>query len=249
MYNSELNRKLILVGIFSLAMGFLETAVVVYLREIYYPDGFQFPLVAMSQQILSAELLRELATLIMLVCIGWLSGRTFNSRFAWFLYSFAIWDIFYYLFLKLLLNWPESLFTTDILFLIPLLWVGPVLAPVIISLSMILLAVLILKVEEKTGSIRMKKLHWFLFITGSLVLLLSFMLDYFFFIQQLPINELKETDPFNQLMVQNSTYMPGPFKWWLFSLGQSIIFVGIYLLWKSQKKRYNAYIWEHLNCF
>ncbi len=233
----ELNRKLFLVGIFSLAMGFLETIVVVYLRELYYPNGFQFPLAAMNQQILLAELLRELATLIMLVCIGWLAGRTFNSRFAWFLYSFAIWDLFYYVFLKLLLNWPESLFTTDILFLIPLLWVGPVLAPVITSLSMILLAALILHAEERAGSIRIKKLPWFLFVSGSLVLIVSFTLDYFFFIQQLPLNEWKESESFSQIMVQNSNYLPGPFNWWLFSTGQSIILVGIYFVWKSLAKR------------
>ena len=29
--------------IFAVSMGFLEAIVVVYIRELYYPDGFRFP--------------------------------------------------------------------------------------------------------------------------------------------------------------------------------------------------------------
>jgi membrane protein implicated in regulation of membrane protease activity len=64
---------------------------------------------------------------------------------------FAIWDIFYYIFLWLLIGWPESFFTWDILFLLPVTWVGPVLAPVINSLTMIVLAGLILLADRKTS--------------------------------------------------------------------------------------------------
>ncbi|MBN2481771.1 MAG: hypothetical protein JXB19_08530, partial [Bacteroidales bacterium] len=123
--------------LFSIAMGFMESAVVVYIREISYPEGFDFPLVPMDNTLEVTEILREAATMIMLLAAGYLGGRTLSERFTWFLYCFAIWDIFYYVFLKLLLGWPASFMTWDILFLIPVAWTGPVITPVIISLTMI----------------------------------------------------------------------------------------------------------------
>ena len=137
-------RTLLIISLFSVAMGFLESAVVVYLRDILYPGGFDFPLSPIPVDLAVTELLREVATLVMLVTIGILVSNRFSTGFAWFIYSFAIWDIFYYVFLKLLLGWPESLFTWDVLFLIPTTWTGPVLSPVLVSLSMILLALVIL---------------------------------------------------------------------------------------------------------
>ena len=88
---------LLWVIIFSIAMGFLETAVVVYLRHIYYPQGFKFPLAPIDTSLVVVEVGRELATIIMLLGVGAIAGRTFASRFAYFILSFAIWDIFYYL--------------------------------------------------------------------------------------------------------------------------------------------------------
>ena len=92
------NSTILWLTIFGIAMGFLETAVVIYLRRIYYPDGFKFPLVEIENGILSVEILREVATIIMLFAIGFLAGKTKLQRFAFFIYSFAIWDIFYYVF-------------------------------------------------------------------------------------------------------------------------------------------------------
>src|SRR5215204_495359 len=136
---NPLTKKLIWVTIFSIAMGFMETAIVVYLRKIYYPGGFQFPLVPMEADLVLVEILREAATIIMLVGIGILIGKNTSQKFAYFIYCFAIWDLCYYIFLKLLLDWPESLLTPDILFLIPVPWVGPVIGPCIISMTMIVL--------------------------------------------------------------------------------------------------------------
>ena len=137
-------RILFIITIFSIAMGFMESSVVVYLREILYPGGFDFPLAPINLHLAITELIREAATLIMLLTIGIIAGRTASERFAWFIFSFAIWDLFYYIFLKLLLGWPESLLTWDILFLIPITWVGPVISPVLVALTMILLAVIII---------------------------------------------------------------------------------------------------------
>ena len=106
--------------IFSIAMGFLEAIVVVYIREIYYPQGFQFPLKEFPQWIIVIELIREICTLLMLGTVAWISGQTFLQRFSVFIFIFGIWDIFYYIALKLFLNWPDSILTWDILFLIPL---------------------------------------------------------------------------------------------------------------------------------
>jgi hypothetical protein len=110
-------RTLIIVTSFFIALGYIESAVVIYMREILYPAGFQFPLAPIKIDLAITEIIREAATLVILVCIGFITGRTFSEGFAWFLYSFAIWDLFYYVFLKLLIGWPESLLTFDILFI------------------------------------------------------------------------------------------------------------------------------------
>ena len=164
MNQQQLLNKLLIISIFSIAMGFLESSVVVYLREIYYPNGFNFPLAPIDKHIAITKILREAATVIMLFSIGYLAAKSIASRLAWFIFSFAIWDIFYYVFLKLLINWPESLLTDDILFLIPVTWVGPVITPVIVSLSMIFLALVILYFESENISVKIIRLEWILFI-------------------------------------------------------------------------------------
>jgi len=131
------NKRFVAVTIFAIAMAFLEAAVVEYLRQLYYPEGFSFPLKMIPMNIYFVELGREAATIIMLAAIGYLAGKNFLTRFSAFIIAFGVWDIFYYVFLKLILNWPSSLFDWDILFLIPLPWIGPVLAPVIISVLLI----------------------------------------------------------------------------------------------------------------
>ena len=124
---------------FATAMAWVEAAVVYYLRtmldriEPYQPN----PLPAMGT-LGAVELFREASTLLMLLAVGILAGRTWRSRVAYASVAFGIWDIEYYLFLKLICGWPHSLLNWDILFLIPLPWWGPVLAPVSIALLMII---------------------------------------------------------------------------------------------------------------
>src|SRR5690349_1048470 len=144
----HLRRSLLWLTLFSIAMGFLESAVVIYLRALYYPHGFEFPLVLMPNTMAGVELLREAATIVMLVSIGIIAGRNTAQRFSFFIYSFAVWDIFYYIFLKVFVDWPPSFFTWDILFIIPVPWVGPVLAPCIISLTMIVLTLFVIIAAE-----------------------------------------------------------------------------------------------------
>ena len=97
---TTLIKKYWYVGLFAVAMGLFECAVVVYLRELSFPNGFDFPLKPIGHNLAAVELWREVATIFMLVAVGWMAGHNKNTRFAWFIYAFAIWDIFYYVFLK-----------------------------------------------------------------------------------------------------------------------------------------------------
>ena len=112
-------KRYVWLAVFAIAMAYLESAVVVYLRLIYYPNGFDFPLVVIPMREALIELGREGATVVMLVAVGRLGTRGFWSGFAGFMFIFGVWDIFYYVWLKVFLNWPPSLATWDILFLLP----------------------------------------------------------------------------------------------------------------------------------
>ena len=151
--------KIFLSVIFAAAMGYLEAAVVVYLRELYYPEGFHikekvgFPFIKFglveelkpfSKKLILTELGREAATIIMLVALSVIAGNSVKSYIAYFLLLFGIWDFFYYVFLKVILGWPESLSTTDVYFLIPTPWIGPVWLPVLLSLIIIVVALVII---------------------------------------------------------------------------------------------------------
>ncbi|MCS7310046.1 MAG: hypothetical protein NZ741_07475 [Armatimonadetes bacterium] len=141
------------VVLFAAAMGYVEAAVVVYLRDHYYPDGFPIPVQLgrvpirftripefegrMPQRTIRTEIGREAATIVMLLTLALIGSNTFWQGLGVFLLAFGVWDITYYLFLKLLIRWPESLKTLDVLFLIPVPWIGPVWLPVSVSAVMI----------------------------------------------------------------------------------------------------------------
>jgi hypothetical protein len=142
--------RVLLVALFSIAFAYIESSVVVYLRAIFYKDGFIFPITDFSQMTgfmpyLLTEIGREAATLVLIVTGAILIGKDTRSRWAWFLIIFAVWDIFYYVWLKVLLNWPASILDWDILFLMPAVWAGPVLAPVITSCVMLWAAWILLR--------------------------------------------------------------------------------------------------------
>ena len=164
-------------AIFSIAMAFVESAVVVYLRAIFYPEGFTFPLMAMSDYKILVEVLREVATICMLMAVAYLAGKKPWERFAWFMLSFGIWDIFYYVWLKALLDWPSSLLDWDVLFLIPLPWIGPVIAPVSIALLMMVFSILIIHSYQKGLDLKPTFLSVALSFAGLLLVFYSFMHD------------------------------------------------------------------------
>ncbi len=219
--------------LFSIAMGFMESAVVVYLREIYYPAGFSFPLQPIDGSIAMTEVLREAATLIMLITAGILAGRTPAERFGFFIMAFGIWDIFYYVFLYLLLGWPESLLTWDILFLIPTTWVGPVLGPVVNSLSMIVLALMITRFTSCGTRVFIAGREWILLISGSLVVIISYVEDYItYMLGKFTFWEIFHPGRVDELMEYALDYIPVDFSWWIFMVGQLLITAGILLFYR-----------------
>lgn len=168
---------LALIALFAVAMAFVEAAVVVYLRGLFYPEGFSLPLKVLPDRYIAVELFRELATMVMLVTVAGLAGKRFWERFGYFLILFGVWDIFYYLWLAATLGWPASLFDWDILFLIPLPWIGPVIAPVAVSCVMVVAGYLIVRRFSSGGSFRVTIPAWTLSMCATAVLLYSFMHD------------------------------------------------------------------------
>ena len=138
-------KKFLLLTLFSISFAYVESTIVVYLRGIYYPQGFEFPFKLISERHLIIEIGREFMTMVMLFTVALIAmgkEKGFKNFTSFFIYSFGIWDIFYYVWLKVFLNWPESFFTWDVLFLIPVVWTGPVLSPVLVSIAMITAALL-----------------------------------------------------------------------------------------------------------
>jgi hypothetical protein len=165
--------------IFSIAFGYIEAAVVVYLREIFYPNGFDFPLSisaidSISRRLLLTEVGREAATLVLILTGAQLFGRNLRQRIAYFMTIFAVWDIFYYVWLKVLLNWPASIMDWDILFLIPVPWAGPVLAPVLVSGLMLVFAMVILYRDCRAEPIKVTSYDWFAFTVSAVIVIVSF---------------------------------------------------------------------------
>jgi hypothetical protein len=171
-------KRWLVVVIFAMAMAWVESAVVLYLRTMinrlvpYQPD----PLPIMTG-LGEAELVREAATLVMLVTVGWLAGRTWRSRLAYTVLAFGVWDIFYYVFLLPLTHWPSSLFDWDVLFLIPLPWWGPVIAPVAISIVLIVFGTFVSQFDQPEQPVWPGRLALAFFCLGATLALYTFMAD------------------------------------------------------------------------
>jgi len=225
-------RNIILLTVFSIAMGLLESIVVVYLRQLYYPEGFGFPLKTMATAGFRLECLREIATIAMLIAASAVAGRSAYERVSYFLYCFGIWDIFYYVWLKVLLNWPPSLFTWDILFLIPVVWVAPVLAPLICAVTIISFSGIILYLQNKGYPIEINLFERSVMCAGVLIIFLTFAWDYSRIILDagfLTGCSLSAKDcPFQKVI---EGYVPATYNWTLFFLGESLIIcsIGIFL--------------------
>ena len=199
-------------GVFASAMGILEAAVVVYLRRLYYPLGFSFPLSGIPQEMISVEVIREAATVVMLACAGALAGRDLPRKLAYFIFSFGAWDIFYYAGLRYFLGWPPSLLTWDVLFLIPVPWLAPVLAPLLCALTMVLLSILAVAGLENGRAVRPTPVRLGLLAGGAALILYTFLRDGF--------PAAAGSEAARQALAQ---YMPANYSWALFGLGEALI--------------------------
>lgn len=171
------SRKLLLIACFAVAFAYVETTVVVYLRDLIYPEGFSFPLKEIPPRLIVIELFRELATMIMLVTVALMMARQIWERFAYFIFTFGVWDIFYYVWLKATIGWPGSLTEWDVLFLIPLPWISPVIAPVLISVLMIIVGILILRLIDRRIDFRPPVISWISAFAATALILYSFLSD------------------------------------------------------------------------
>jgi hypothetical protein len=226
----ELTKTITWLTLFSIAMGYLETAVVVYMRKLYYPDGFKFPLVPISPDIAGTEFWREAATIIMLIAIGILAGKNASQRFVFFLYAFAVWDIFYYVFLYVILSWPSSLFTWDILFIIPFPWIGPVICPCLVSLTMIALMISTIYWQLKGKSGKLSSFEKLILASGCLVVIISFIWDYLSFVHNHHSAKSSFTLAHNkELFSEGAGYIPQEFSWMMFWCGEIMIAGGVIL--------------------
>lgn len=140
--------KLVLLAIFGIAMAHLEGVVVVYLRKVLGITNSESNKVSLGKfprQYMNIEISREVATIVMLVAIAWLTGASWPEKGILFLWTFAFWDLFYYLSLYILIKWPPTLKTIDVLFLIPKPWIAPVWFPIGVSgLTIIVIIFLVL---------------------------------------------------------------------------------------------------------
>jgi len=170
-------RRLVPVAIFACAMAYLEAAVVVYLRRLvgvvepWHDPGIYDATIA------AVEVGREAATLLMLAAFGWACGRNTQSRAGFAFFAFGVWDILYYAWLKVLLGWPASLLTPDILFLIPLPWWGPVLSPVLIAVLAIAAGWMAVARDDRGLRFNPGPVGWAALAAGILAALYAFMAD------------------------------------------------------------------------
>jgi hypothetical protein len=166
-------RRFLWVAAYAIAMALLEAVVVAYLRALIQVTDASVTL----GPYLAMETWREVGTLTMLAAVGWLAGRTTVDRLCYGAFAFGLWDIAYYAWLKVLLGWPATLLDWDILFLVPLRWWGPVLAPVLIALLVCAIAVLAVVRMERGMPPAIGRARVATLAAGGLLALYVFMAD------------------------------------------------------------------------
>lgn len=139
-------QKFMLLAIFGIAMAHFEGVVVVYLRKalgLLDSESNKESVKKFTKRYLYIEMTREVATIIMLLAVALVVGSTWVEKGIFFLWTFAFWDLFYYLSLYILIKWPPKLTTIDVLFLIPKPWIAPVWFPISVSSLTIVLIIML----------------------------------------------------------------------------------------------------------
>ena len=218
---------LTILTVYAVAMALLESAVVVYMRHLYYANNPLeiFPLQFLNSYDTVLELSREAATVIMILTVALLADRSSRTRtFAAFVFVFGVWDLFYYFWLKVLLGWPRSWLEWDVLFLIPSVWLGPWICPAMISLLFIAWGFWTLR---STNDISFTPRSLTVFVTGAGLGLASFLQPAVAVLIDGGIAEL-------------SRYTPGSFWWWLFIPSYLLMTCGLGMTLRTANYRVSA---------
>jgi hypothetical protein len=217
---SDRNRNLVWLTLFAIAMAQVEASVVVHLRSVYYPANplELFPLKLLTHRDFVIELIRELATMVMILSVALLTARGFTRTFAVFVYLFGLWDLFYYLWLKVMIGWPVSWFEWDVLYLIPWPWMGPWLTPAMIALLFVVWGVWILTSPSEARFTRSTSV---LFVIGALLALMAFLL------------------PALPLLLEGEAafrgYQPDDFRWSLFIPGYLLMAISLWCIARDSR--------------
>jgi len=219
----NIQKKMLWLGLFAIAMAFVETAIVIYLRELYFPENILqiFPPRMFHQRDLWVELMREFSTIVMLVSVAVLAAeRSAIKIFAAFIYAFGLWDLFYYLFLKITINWPTHWLEWDILFLIPWAWLGPWICPALIALMFVVWGY---TVNVQKRGFRFSKANLVVFLVGCTIALVTFLQPAFPLVLQ-----------GNPALLES--FIPRHFWWAEFILGYLLMAVGLFMpFWPSNQ--------------
>lgn len=205
----------VVLAIFATSMALLEAVVVVYMRRLYYPDTplDLFPLEFLASYDPILELAREVSTIVMLVTVAFLAERkTLTRSFAAFVFVFGLWDILYYAWLKLLLGWPRDWTEWDVLFLVPTIWLGPWICPVLIALLFVVWGSSVL-LSNKQHDLGKKGI--LLFVCGATAALATFLQP------AIPTRWEGGVDAL-------TGYTPGSFWWWLFLPSYVAMSIGLW---------------------
>ncbi len=227
---SNLKRWLIVV-VFAAAFAWVESAAVTYLRiHVGRIDPYQTNPLPLASDLGRIELVREIATLIMIVSIGYLAGRNLHTRTAYAALTFGVWDIFYYLFLWITVGWPRTLMDWDVLFLLPLPWWGPVIAPIAIAAIIILASTLVVLFDNPKREIWPTRKAWLLCLPGVILALIVFMQDA---LRALPRGEQAVRDT-----------LPTSFAWPFFGLALLLMSALIVDLLMQNRSNRSSTRWE-----
>lgn len=201
----ETGKRFLWVSAYAIAMAFLEAVVVVYIRGLLHITNDHVSLGPYVRM----EVWREVATIVMLVAVAWMTGRGRLDRWAYGLFAFGLWDIWYYIWLRVLIGWPETLLDWDTLFLIPLRWWGPVLSPTLIAALICVTAVLAVVRMERGEQPEITPARVGGVALGGLLALYVFMAD--------SLHALLRGRP------DWATLRPGPFRWPLFLVALALM--------------------------
>ena len=213
-------RRFVWISLYAIAFALVEASIVVYLRGLLIITDDHVALGSYEQM----EVWREAATMLMLLAVGWLAGRRWTERISYSLFAFGLWDIWYYIWLWVFIKWPATLLDWDILFLIPLRWWGPVLAPTLIAALICVTTFLAVIRLERGRDLAFTPLRVATIGAGGLLALYTFMED--------AVNALIRGQAY-----WNVVY-PDRFNWPLFLVGLALMAVpGLLASWPGLRSK------------